>query len=95
MVENLIYIGLTLVLVVASFLFGLNLSDKYHTKAEQDKKYALEKQYARLMAGCDADDPVQPYVAHPDNRFSVPSEFIDRLETNKSATLQIDKTKAI
>ncbi len=93
---NVLYPAVTFILIVAAFIAGLKLSDYYHAIALAERKYALEKQYVRLQAGMDADDPVQPYVASPDkHNFAVSPEFIDRLRTNRSASMRVDKPNAI
>ncbi len=85
-----IYFSVTLLLVVISFIGGLKLSDHYHNQAREWEKYALQKQYLRLLAGCDADDPTQPYVSPPDsNRRPIPLSFLDHMQKNGSATMQI------
>ena len=48
-------------LIVTSFIAGMKLDDSYHKKAELEKKEALEKQFMRLRAQADADDPCRPY----------------------------------
>lgn len=58
-VDNFIIISL----IVLAFVAGMKLSDRYHRKAEQDTKDALEKQFLRLRARADADDPCRPYIA--------------------------------
>ena len=80
---------LILVLIAGAFLYGKYLGDKYHKEAETEKTYALQKQYVRLKAGCDADDPGQPYVAHPSASQPIPAEFIEHLRRNKRATMQL------
>ena len=84
-VDNL----LILMLIAGAFLYGKYLGDKYHKEAETEKQYALRKQYVRLKAGCDADDPAQPYVAPPQASRPIPSEFIEHLRRNKRATMQL------
>ena len=88
----IVYSVATLILIILSFISGLKLSDHYHKVSDAEKKYALEKQYLRLKAGMDADDIMQPYVAPPDKRnFTVPSEFINRLQTTGNASMRITK----
>ena len=90
----------TLVAVVMCsicFAAGVMLSDRYHRMAAEEQKLALQKQYARLMAGVDADDTAQPYVyAHHEKKKIVTTpEFVDRLKTNGSATKQINAPRAM
>lgn len=87
MTEIIYAVGLLLVGAVC-FIFGLKLSDRYHNQAAYEQKIALQKQYARLMSGVDADDSAQPYVyTPPRKKFSVPKEFSDQLQTTGSATM--------
>ena len=76
-----------LTLIAGAFLCGKHFSDSYHRKAKDDITYALQKQYARIVAGCDADDAGQPYVPYP-NQAITPS-FMERLRKNKQATMQL------
>jgi len=80
---------LILALIAGAFLYGKYIGDKYHREADAEKTYALQKQYARLKAGCDADDSCQPYVPHPSAKQPIPSEFVERLRRNKRATMQL------
>lgn len=57
MLDNFIII----LLIVLSFISGLKLSDHYHNQEKQNLRDALERQFLRLKAGSDADDPVRPY----------------------------------
>lgn len=79
---------LTLFLIIAAFIAGLKLSGWYHNQAEQDKQYALEKQFVRLKAYADADDPVAPYV--PRRRVQLPPEFEEQLRENGRATVSLN-----
>ena len=45
------------------FYAGVKTSDYYHARQEAAVNFALKKQFARLQAGVDVDDPVQPYVS--------------------------------
>ena len=89
----LIYFAVVLFMIIASFVAGLKLSDYYHWQAQQQQDYALRKQYARLKAGCDADDSCQPYVAPPQTRRRnpIPASFVDHLRRNGSATIRVQK----
>lgn len=55
--DNLIILSL----IVLSFISGMCLANKYHMMASQEQKEALEKQFLRLKARSDADDPCRPY----------------------------------
>lgn len=90
---DLLYAIVLLVVSAISFFCGLKLSDRYHSIAAYEQKAALQKQFVRLNAGVDADDPAQPYVYVPPmkkRRFSVDQNFVDRLRTNGSATIAVD-----
>lgn len=56
---------LVVLMVVFSFIGGLALDNWYHTKASRDQKEALEKQFVRLRAKMDYDDPCKPYGSQP------------------------------
>ena len=62
MIEMMIGALVITILLVLSFVAGLKLSDYYAAKRESAVEYALKRQYTRLRAGADADDPVGPYV---------------------------------
>lgn len=83
---DVLYDILFFVLPVAGFLFGMHTADRYHRQAQAEQRYALEKQYARLVAGVDADDTGQPYVA-PDG--PIDESFITHLRSHGRATQQI------
>lgn len=87
-VEFVTLLLIALFLIVMSFVAGLKLSGYYHKSALAEKEYALQKQYARLRAGADADDPVGPYV--PKNRIVLPPEFEERLRENGRATASLN-----
>lgn len=61
-------------LVGASFAWGMHVGEYYADRRERAVDYALKKQYARLMAGVDADDSAQPYVS-PDSRLPDATNF--------------------
>lgn len=85
--NELVYVFAALFISAASFFCGVRLSDRYHEQKEREIRNALQKQFVRLKAGVDSDDPVQPYVApEPEKKYSVSHEFIRRLRTNGSAT---------
>jgi hypothetical protein len=67
---------------------GLKLSGYYYRKTEAEREYALQKQYARLRACADADDPVAPYV--PRRKIELPPEFEQQLKTNGRATVSLN-----
>lgn len=50
-------------LIAISFFAGMKVSDYYADRRDQAVNYALKKQYTRLLAKADADDPCQPYVS--------------------------------
>lgn len=52
---------ITIILVAAAFAAGMKIDNYYHIKAAQDTKDALQKQFLRLRARADADDPCKPY----------------------------------
>ena len=54
---------IVIALCIGFFVFGLKLSDHYHDQAARDTKDALERQFLRLRAKADADDPCKPYMA--------------------------------
>ena len=65
------------------FVFGLIIANHYNDKAECQKKDALERQYLRLKAHTDADDPCKPYKS----RVRVlPEGFEETLRNNGAAT---------
>lgn len=78
---------LSLTLIVASFVAGLKLSGWYYRQAEEDKRYALERQFLRLRASADADDPAGPYV--PRRRIKLSPQFEEKLKTNGRATVSL------
>lgn len=90
-----------LTLIVLSFVAGLRVDNHYHQKADLDRKEALEKQFVRLRAKADADDPVRPYgtpqVLPPiPINYSAPAgpitqEFMDELKTTGKAKTSFRK----
>ena len=80
--------AIVLILIILSFISGLKLSGYYHRKADAEREYALQKQYMRLRAGADADDPVAPYV--PRQRVILPPEFERKLKQNRRATVSLN-----
>ena len=59
----LISVVVLVILIAASFVCGMKVAEHYADLREQAVSFALKKQYARLMAGVDADDTAQPYVS--------------------------------
>jgi hypothetical protein len=74
MIETIV----TAVFMALSFFAGKMMSDRYHAKFEADRRDALQRQFVRLQARADADDPCQPY--------QLPAEFENRLKENGRAT---------
>ena len=87
-IEFSVLLFIVLFLIIMAFIAGLKLSGWYHRQAEQDRQYALEKQFVRLRTGADADDPVGPYVAR--QRIQLPPEFEERLRENGRATASLN-----
>lgn len=87
-VEFVTILLITLVLIVCSFISGIMLSEKFHRQAEEDRRYSLEKQFLRLKANADADDPVGPYVSR--NKIQLPPEFEEKLRRNGRATVSLN-----
>ena len=61
---NILDTFLIIAIHVLCFYAGMKISDRYHDNAERDRKEALERQYLRLRAKADADDPCRPYVSY-------------------------------
>lgn len=80
-------------LIVGAFISGFRLAQRLAERAAAHEKYALQKQYARLQAGVDADDVMQPYIAPPQykHRFAVNQEFAERLNENGQATIRVNR----
>ena len=51
---------------VACFVTGIKLANWYNNRAHQQEKDALERQFLRLRANSDADDPCKPYMPRYD-----------------------------
>jgi len=88
---------IVLCLIVLSFVAGLRLDNYYHEKAERERKDALERQFVRLRAKADADDPVRPYgtpqilqpipINYQPQTGPITQEFMDELKaTGKAKT---------
>ena len=91
------------VLIVLSFIAGLRLDNYYHTRAAADRKDALERQFIRLQARADADDPCKPYgaprfyppipVAYPaEPAQPISQEFMNELQTTGRAKTSFRKS---
>lgn len=52
---------LIIALHILCFISGLKLANYYNAKQEAEVKDALERQFLRLRAHSDADDPCRPY----------------------------------
>lgn len=87
-VEFVTVLFVMLFLIVVSFVCGLKLAGWYHKCADQEREYALQKQFVRLRANADADDPVGPYV--PRHKYQLPPEFAERMEQTGRATVSIN-----
>lgn len=101
--DNLIIFSL----IVLAFLAGMTTANRYNAKAKQEVKEALEKQFLRLKAHTDADDPVKPYgtpqVVKPipvkyntgdyDGDNLITPQFMEELRTNGRARTTLRKSK--
>lgn len=96
---------LILLLIVLSFIAGLRLDNYYHQKANADRKEALERQFVRLRANADSDDPVKPYgtrcyapqipVNYNTGDFDgdpIGQQFMDHLKKNGHASTKLRKS---
>ena len=70
------------------FLAGLFVANYYNDKASAGTKDALERQFLRLRAHADADDPCRPYKS---SVTVLPEGFEETLRTNKQATAILSK----
>ena len=70
------------------FIFGLLVANHYNDRAEFLKRDALEKQFLRLKAHADADDPCKPYKS---SVSVLPEGFEESLRNNGAATAMINK----
>lgn len=92
-VDNLII----LCLIILSFVSGITLANKYNRQAQYEKKDALERQFLRLKANADADDPCKPYIAPiPIRKYSgdfdgdpIGQPFMDQLKKTGRATTKL------
>lgn len=80
-------------LVAASFFAGVGLANCFNKQALAEQKEALEKQYLRLKANADADDPCKPYRYFA-NTSPLPSpQFEERLKQDGKAIAKLERTK--
>lgn len=98
--DNLIIVSL----IVGAFIAGMYVSERFNAKTAIEVKEALEKQYLRLRAKADADDPCRPYVAprvlHPvpkptgdfDGDQFISQSFMDELKANGKARIAFKKS---
>lgn len=49
-------------LMILSFVAGMTVANHYHNATKAEIKEALQRQYLRLQARMDADDPCGPYM---------------------------------
>lgn len=80
----------TVIAVVSHSLFfflGMAVANRYNNIAQQDQKDALERQYMRLQARADADDPCKPY------KYRLPEGFEQQLRASGQATAMLKKSK--
>ena len=82
---GIIYDLILIACIVLSFWAGKTVSDRYHDREEANTRYALEKQYVRLKANVDADDPAKPYIAKP----VADQAFMDRLHHTGKAVKRV------
>jgi hypothetical protein len=68
MVDTVICTAVMVLLLVVAFYAGFRVADYFAKRREEAVAYALKKQYARLMAGVDADSNAMPYVT-PDQEI--------------------------
>lgn len=97
---------LSVVLFIVSFSAGVLYAEHNAKVMRQEINMALQRQYYRLKAGVDADDPVQPYgdsVAEQqieyNNRkgrepFRITEDFVTKMKENGRATTMIKKTSS-
>lgn len=80
-------------LMVVSFSAGIWLAERFHRRAQAEQKEALQRQYLRLQAGSDADEPCQPYQFAPPNKPIGPitPEFMEELRQTGRARTEFRK----
>lgn len=90
-----------LALCAGSFLLGMNIANKYNADERSHTKDALERQYMRLRANADSDDPVRPYkrrVQQPTFEQTptapqwIPESFAQELKENGKAKIAFRKS---
>ena len=64
---------------VACFVTGIKLANWYNNRAHQQEKDALERQFLRLRANSDADDPCKPYMPRYDCAWTAAGETGSRI----------------
>lgn len=105
--DNLIIVSL----IVSAFFVGMKVDAHYRKEAAADLKDALGRQYLRLRAKADADDPCGPYLApratvpqltplkfntgDPDGDGPITQDFMDELRANGRAKTVIRKSSAV
>ena len=90
-IDNLLIFGIHILCFVA----GMALANKANAAKERAVKEALERQFLRLKANADADDPVKPYVSAGDfdgDPRPITPVFMDRLRTNGQASMKFRKS---
>lgn len=90
--DNLIIITL----IVTAFITGMKLDNHYHRTAAEELKNALERQFVRLQAKADADDPCKPYIAPVpqvrgdfDGDLPITPQFMEHLRKNGKASTKL------
>jgi hypothetical protein len=96
--DNLIIVAL----IILAFIAGMRLEFNYHIRSKQDVKDALERQYLRLRAKADADDPCRPYAAPQvfkpinsgdnDGDRLIDDKFMEQLKTTGHAKTTLRKS---
>lgn len=91
------------ILMFAAFFAGIALANWYNDKAQAALKEAIERQYLRLRAGADADDPCKPYMfsqppsVNPVDPIPgygpISPEFMDELRATGKARTQFNKSE--
>ena len=94
---DVVAIVVSVVLILGSFRLGMYVADCYNERSARKVKDALERQYLRLRAGSDADDPCGPYQYYQPSGFTpdLLDRFERRLKKNKFATVQLNKKNKI
>jgi hypothetical protein len=99
--DNLIIVSL----IILAFIAGMKIDSRYHEREDISVKDALERQFLRLRAKADADDPCRPYgtpqVFHPipkptgdfdGDNFPIKQDFLDELKSTGRAKTTIRKS---